>query len=151
LHRSSSAIAPLVLKTGDSKKGRTTPDAFEAPLGCVHHQSSPSIELNASCGPHKEKGHEYQSDDHEFGPIGEDTAGQLLRRTGACGCQCVLRPGRRGEIKRRDRVRMLVTKNRGASYHDEVLRVTPSTLYRTGSGKGTSRKRLEKIQVVLDL
>jgi hypothetical protein len=46
---------------------------------------------------------------------------------------------------------MLVTKNRGASYHDEVLRVTPSTLYRTGSGKGTSRKRLEKIQVVLDL
>jgi hypothetical protein len=53
----------------------------------------------------------------------EDAAEQLLRRTGACWCQCVLRPGRRSEIDRQDRVRMLVTNVGGASYHSEVLRV----------------------------
>lgn len=66
---------------------------------------------------------EYQSEDHDFGRITEDTAGQLLRRTGARGCQCVLCPGRRHEIERRDRVWMLIT-NIGASDHDEMLRVT---------------------------
>jgi ArsR family transcriptional regulator len=69
------------------------------------------------------QGDDYQSDDHDFGRIAEDTAGQLLRRTGACGCQCVLCPGRRHEIERRDRVWMLVTNVGGASYHSEVLRV----------------------------
>lgn len=68
-------------------------------------------------------GHEFQSDDHEFGPIAEDTAGQLLRRTGASGCQCVLCPGRRGEIERRDGVRMFVS-IAAASYHDAMLRVS---------------------------
>jgi hypothetical protein len=47
----------------------------------------------------------------------------LLRRTGAWGFQCVLCPGRRHEIERRDRVWMLVASIGGASYHSAVLRV----------------------------
>jgi hypothetical protein len=66
---------------------------------------------------------EYQSEDHDFGRIAQDTAGQLLRRTGAWGCQCVLCPGRRHEIERRDRVWMLVASIGVASYHRAVLRL----------------------------
>lgn len=124
LHRSSSTIAWLVVKTGDRRKGRTTLTSVRPPTRCVHHQSSPSIEMKR--GPRartRRTGHEFQTEDHEFGPIAEDAAGQLLRRTGACGCQCVLCPGRRSEIDRRDRVRMLVTNIAAASYHDALLRV----------------------------
>jgi hypothetical protein len=75
-------------------------------------------------GPHREDlGHEYQSDDCKFGRIAEDTAGELLRRTGTGGCQCVLCRGRRREIERRHRVWMLLTNIGHASYHSQVLRV----------------------------
>jgi hypothetical protein len=70
------------------------------------------------------RGHEYQPDDYEFERIAEDTAEQLLRRTAACGCQWVLCTGRRGEIKRRDGVWLLVTSIAGASDPDKVLRLS---------------------------
>jgi hypothetical protein len=124
LHRSSSTIASLLLKTGQRTKGRTPSSSGPTLVACVYYQSSPSIEVKRA--PSSRKGgqdDEYQSEDHDFGRIAEDQAGQLLRRTGACGCQCVLCPGRRHEIERRDRVWMLVASIGGASYHSEVLRV----------------------------
>lgn len=66
---------------------------------------------------------EYQSDDHEFGGTVEDTAGQLLRRTGACWCQCVLRPGRRCEVDGRERMRLRLRSDSEDDAQDTVLRL----------------------------